>query len=618
MKRLFLLLAFVLAGVFYSCEEYDDSAILDRLSGVEARVKQLEEMCKQMNTNISSLQTIVSAIQKNDQISSIAPITKNGEEIGYTIVFTSGKIITIYHGADGQAPIVGVKKHTDGIYYWTINGEWMTDENGNRIRANAIDGEGGADGITPQLKVENGFWYISYDNGVTWEQLGKATGEDGDSFFQSVTQDDENVYFTLADGTAITIPKACATKDIKVSYIPRYSDGKATVYYSTKEDSYVEFDFEVSPASAAADWSEFATIKTVYTQTRAAVDFVEMEILEWSVVPDNGTITIKASGANLSDSFFAGTQEASARLVVEGNNVNIISAYIPLIAKFINLSPDNEIWYTSTEYKIVEPYKTDGFGATIVSNTYENGKGIIKFNQAVTRIGEYAFATCAEFTSVTIPNSVTSIETSAFSGCLNLREIVIPNSVANIGDSAFGDCVSLTTFISDLASTDGRCLILNGELRAFACNEISTYTMPNGVTSIGAYAFAGSNLTSITISNSVANIGDSAFAACTSLKSISIPNSVTSIEDYAFCQCTSLKSISIPNSVTSIGTSAFWGCTSLNDVRCKPVDPPAGGEKMFKDISSYAKIYVPIGSGDAYKGAPYWSAYSSIIGERSM
>ena len=38
--------------------------------------------------------------------------------------------------------------------------------------------------------------------------------------------------------------------------------------------------------------------------------------------------------------------------------------------------PNNEIWYTSSNGKIVTPNATDVFGANIVSNTYENGKGI--------------------------------------------------------------------------------------------------------------------------------------------------------------------------------------------------------------------------------------------------
>ncbi|MBR4149709.1 MAG: hypothetical protein IKT94_06200, partial [Rikenellaceae bacterium] len=158
MKRFFLLATFVCAALFTSCEGYDDSELVNRVNNIENRLKQLEETCKQLNTNISSLQTIVTAIQKNDQISSMAPISKDGKELGYVITFTSGKTITIYHGADGEngqdgqngadghTPVIGVKQDTDGNYYWTIDGEWLTDADGNKIRANATDGKDGEDG----------------------------------------------------------------------------------------------------------------------------------------------------------------------------------------------------------------------------------------------------------------------------------------------------------------------------------------------------------------------------------------------------------------------------------------------------------------------------------------
>ncbi len=200
----------------------------------------LRTLCNQMNSNIEALQTIVAALQNNDYVTSVTPVLENGKTVGYTINFSRSGAVTIYHGEngengkdganglDGHSPQIGVKQHTDGIYYWTLDGAWLKDANGNKIKAVGIDGANGSngtngvDGITPQLKIENEYWYISYDNGTTWSQLGKATGEDGkdgangsdgadgkdgDSFFQSVTQDEQYVYFTLADGTQITLPK---------------------------------------------------------------------------------------------------------------------------------------------------------------------------------------------------------------------------------------------------------------------------------------------------------------------------------------------------------------------------------------------------------------------------
>ena len=242
MKRFFLLVVFATTLALTSCQ-FDDSEIWLKLDDHESRITNLEELCKQMNTNISSLQTIVTALQNNDYVTGVTPVTKNGEVIGYTITFTKSQPITIYHGEDGKngangkdgkdgyTPQIGVKQDSDGIYYWTLDGEWLYDVNGNKIRAigtngengeDGADGQDGKDGITPQLKIENDYWFVSYDNGKTWTKLGKATGEDGadgsdgadgedgkdgDSFFQNVnTANAEYVIFTLADGTQIKLP----------------------------------------------------------------------------------------------------------------------------------------------------------------------------------------------------------------------------------------------------------------------------------------------------------------------------------------------------------------------------------------------------------------------------
>ena len=211
MKKLHLLLLSVTLCLFSACHD----KLWDAIDGLDARVTKLEELCKEMNTNITSLQTIVDVLQSNDYITGIVEIKKNGEVIGYTITFGKHEPITIYNGEDGSAtaPIIGIALDTDGVYYWTLNGEWLLDDNGNKLPVSGKDGQTGANGSMPQLKIEEGYWYVSYDNGATWSELGKAIGEDGekgdkgDSMFQSVTQDENYVYFILADGTIITIAK---------------------------------------------------------------------------------------------------------------------------------------------------------------------------------------------------------------------------------------------------------------------------------------------------------------------------------------------------------------------------------------------------------------------------
>ena len=572
-----------------------------------------------------------------------------------------------------------MKQHTDGIYYWTLDGDWLLDSNGNKIKSVATDGtdgedgldgapgSDGKDGITPQLKIEDDYWFVSYDNGATWTKLNKATSEGGsggttgDSMFQSVTQDANNVYFKLADGTTITIPKAASVENIELTYIPRYSDGKATVYYIEKADSYVEIDFEVSPASAAADWKSIATVKAVYTETRADVEFVDMDIVEWTTNTDNGTISIKASGENLSDAFFAGEQEASVRLVVKGDNINIISDYIPMVAKSI-AQPNNEIWYTSIDGNIVMPNKADAFGAEIVSNTYKDGKGVIVFDGDIVTIGVEAFLDCANLEGIKIPNSVIEIGGDTFRNCSNLKSITIPDSVTSIGSSAFNRCSGLTSIIIPKGLT-------RIDFATFSsCGNLTNVVIPEGVTEIGSVAFAGCiSLTSITMPDSVVDVVGDAFSDCNSLEafygelasddnrcliidgvlvsfasagltSYSIPSEVSAIEDFVFAGCNNLTSITIPNSVTEIGNSVFrycsgltsitipssvkkigdqalYECTNLKSVYCKPTTPPALSltSEAFGGEATDRKIYVPYKSFDAYKTADGWKEYADVL-----
>ena len=99
-----------------SCE-YNDDWIKDQFQNHEERIVALETLCAQMNTNITSMQTIIYALQKNDYVTGIAPIEEGGKEIGYTITFSKSGSVTIYHGqsgADGWMPVIGVKRILTG------------------------------------------------------------------------------------------------------------------------------------------------------------------------------------------------------------------------------------------------------------------------------------------------------------------------------------------------------------------------------------------------------------------------------------------------------------------------------------------------------------------------
>ena len=257
MKHLqrFFLAIFGASLLVVGCQGVSD--LESKVSSLESRVSKLETLCSEMNTNISSLQTIVAALQQNDYVTSVSSI-----EGGYAIAFAKNGTINIYNGQDGQdgapgqdgsTPTIGVAQDTDGYYYWTLNGEWLLDSAGNKVIAQGVngqdgqDGAPGQDGVTPQLKIEDGNWYVSVDSGATWALLGQATGDkgdQGDAMFKSVTYDDDFVYFTLSDDTLLTCPRKAAEftitfddcdevveaqKEFEVKYTLSYGNEKTTV-----------------------------------------------------------------------------------------------------------------------------------------------------------------------------------------------------------------------------------------------------------------------------------------------------------------------------------------------------------------------------------------------------
>ncbi len=110
---------------------------------------------------------------------------------------------------------------------------------------------------------------------------------------------------------------------------------------------------------------------------------------------------------------------------------------------FVACSTDTTIRYTTIDDKPIGMHIINGFGANIISNTYENGIGKIVFDGNITTIPDYAFKNCVNLTNIIIPDSIIDIGYGAFLFCNNLTSIHIPDRVTSIGNGAFYGCRSL-------------------------------------------------------------------------------------------------------------------------------------------------------------------------------
>ena len=614
MKKLLTFAALLAVVALTSCK-YDDDDIWNSVHGLENRVTKLEELCKQMNTNISSLQTIVTALQNNDYVTGTTPLMKDGKEIGYTITFSKGNPITIYHGKDGQdgedgtngkdgtTPAIGVKQDADGVYYWTLNGDWLTDENGDKIKAEGTDGKDGADGedgadgsngtngtdgVTPKLEIREDYWWISYDNGTNWTQLGKATGEDGkdgedgiggDSMFTKVDYKTSTDYviFTLADGTQIKLPtwsafealqRLCNETNTNLSALQTIVTALQNNDYITSVDPLTESGKVVGYTIKFAksnpiviyngkDGADGVDGNTPVIGVKKDGDGIYYWTLDGEFIIVDGQ-KIKAQGTDGND----GSDGADGDNGQDGTNGKD------------GVTPKLEIrdgyWYIS--------YDNGTNWTQLGKATGADGKDgdSIKITQDENNV----YFELADGTIITISKTGQSVDSNIIQfEDANVKAICIANWDANgDGGLSYEEAATVTTIGKEFKGKG-----------IFAFNELQYFT---GLTSISSSAFEDcSELLLIKLPDNIISIDSYAFENCTSLKKIHIPAKVESIKNMAFynclqlitvtydkdsqlntigplgfMKCTSLTVIEIPASVETIEANAFNGCSSLTTI----------------------------------------------------
>ena len=583
------LLSLVFCGLLlFGCsDKYDDSALRNDLNDLENRVTKLEELCTQMNTNISSLQKIVDALQDNLSISKVEQISD-----GYIIHFSDGSTATIKNGKNsGDAPIIGVKKDTDGIYYWTLNGEWLTDDAGDKIKAEGMDGENGndgtdgengQDGITPQLKIENGRWMLSMDNGKTWTDIGQATGadgqdgadgtngKDGDSFFQSVTEDDNNVYFTLIDGTVITIPKG--------------DNSQFAIAFDTTDIAILNGGESKTISYTITDATENTVVKAI------AQDGWKVKVNATST--DKGTITITAPDPIVESEILVFANDGSYRTVmasfychekqvldinIADNSINVLPAggtqeiklttnldytvEIPDNARsWLSLAPETRALREDTiVFEVAANEGIQRHATVTLKGEQDNILQTIIFRQLGT-CTEIHVETKGELENVLAGYDYANIESLKITGVLN--------------DVDFLFIYRMMPKLKNLDIAEVNITALPTQA-FYKSTNVEHLILPKTLTTIGKEMFYRSKLKSVVIPASVETIEAAAFMRCSKLATVTFEKGSqlkTIGGDYSsyyygvFSDCTALKSIEIPASVETIEAAAFMGCSSLATV----------------------------------------------------
>ena len=606
-----ILLIFTMLATLIGCGQYDDSELKSDINDLKSRMAALEKQCKNMNENLTSLQAIVNASQKQDGIVSVTDLP-DGQ--GYSVKFVSGKVIYLYNGkngTDGVTPKISVRKDSDGIYYWTVDGDWLIVD-GKKVRAVGLDGKDGQSGndgkdaVTPQLKIENGFWYISYDNGNSWNKLGKATGEngkdgqDGDGFFKSVTVEDGYAVFVMNDSeqTTLRIPIAGVSTVSSIKYVPESLDGVVKVRYSKIDGKNVPVDivikFEVMPQGAVdyivKNWKEVLTAKAIYaSSTKAAIgDFVTMNIK--NVVGGEDNIIVVTIDANSLDDLFFSTDipvAANLRLSVKMNGSESISSdYLPLSPL---LSKDEIIEYTTVtgeriNYNKFFRIKKNGSEISLTDSHVDDTWRILieglpfEDNLFSCNFEDLSFGNHNKLKSLSFVTPI-ELEALSFLGCDGLVKVDLSNvNTENVTqmDNMFSNCESLTSL--DLSSFDTGNVMQMQYMFCF-CKSL---------TSLDLSSFDTGYVTQM----------DNMFYGCESLPSLDLSSfdtrNVTHMNNMFF-GCESLTSLDLSSFDTrkvSQMINMFSGCKSITSLDLTGFDTRdvTNMENMFSDCKSLTSL----------------------------
>lgn len=571
-----------------ACDDYDDTWIKDVTDDLDKRVEAIEKWQASVNADILSVRHIIKTMEGRDYITGVTPLEDGS---GYTVSFAKGGEMVVRHGKPGSTPsISAIKDEQDGTYYWAVDGEPLTDEEGNRL---PVTGTPDCTGHMPSIGANGNWWLGPTDTGVGASGATPHIGDNGnwwigptDTGVKAAGQDGQDGQ----DGESAVAPKIRINPTTKVWEIS--TDG-GTTWTSTDVEALA-----TSPRIGDnGNWWIGSTDTGVKAAGQKGEDAVAPQVRinqdtnMWEISADGGTTWtstgVKATGSG-ADGLFESIDNSAAdyvtftlaggatfrlpKIATEGSYVAVatpgtlqaamglagLDEYVTGLTVSGELS-DDDFTYLKTLASLrsldLRHARVEDVPEFALSGMPEL-RSVVLPADAMT-LGKCALAGCTRLSSVALPERLISIGRWVFEGCAELGELELPDGLTELQPSAFYGCGLTEIHIPGSV----------GELPNWAfeeCRRLEKVCIHEGVTAIGRSAFLNCRrLRSIDLPGSVEEIGSEAFNRCHSLEAVVIPQGVTVIPQWCFYDCFSLKFVSLPAGLTTIGEEAFAGCKAL-------------------------------------------------------
>ena len=492
-------------------------------------------------------------------------------------------------GQNGLTPVIG------------SNGNWWIGNKDTGVKAKGEDGDDGNDGITPQLKIENDNWMLSVDNGASWQNLGKAKGDKGDSFFKSVVNNENDLTLELEDGTVIKLPKQqvfSITLD-KTRFSDVLPSTSYEVNYTVTGEEGQRSSVEVI---APADW------KAVVQRTN---DWSGKIVVTTPSFMTDNKVLVLVSDENGGNTLMKTVTFLKGKISVEKTSFTVESGGEVIDVKVetsidyvVSVATEDQSWISSETYPLdkgkftltIQPNSDPVFRYATVELVNDGGFVLekISITQKSAAVKEIHVETAGTLETLVSTEELNSYENVKITGRLNTFDYDYLKLAKDLKRVDLSDLDMTTIPASAFSRSSLQTVLLPKNLvvipdRAFYQSKITSITIPETVVEIGEYAFYQCQQTrgDLVIPSNVESIGACAFQACYFDGQLTfLTEKLKEIKENTFDGCDFTGDLVLPLNVEKIGDHAFEGCSGFSELTLNE-NLLSIGEHAFKECSGF-------------------------------